>query len=105
MTDLTEQWKARELIEGFYYVKCPWSDEIEVRYVHNGTDEYERIVAPVPSYQELQDLNDRVKLLESALKYSNSTVKWVLPLIKIVCDARIVSEIEEMLSKTNEALR
>jgi hypothetical protein len=56
MTDLTEQWKKGELEEGFYYVKCPWSDEIEVRYVHNGTDEYECIVAPVPSYEEFDNI-------------------------------------------------
>lgn len=52
-----------------------------------------------------QELRDRVKLLEAALKYSNKTVKWVLPLIKTAYDSRIVSEIEEMLSKTNEVLR
>lgn len=53
----------------------------------------------------VQKLNDRVKLLESALKYSNSTVKWVLPLIKTAYDTRITKEVEEMLSKTNEVLR
>ena len=53
----------------------------------------------------VQELNDRVKLLESALKYSNTTIKCALPLIKTACDARIVSEIEEMLNKTNEVLR
>lgn len=52
-----------------------------------------------------KDLNDRVKLLESALKYSNSTVKWVLPLIKTAYDSRIVEEVEEMLKKTNEVLK
>lgn len=61
------------------------------------------------SWEELvekaKELTDRIKLLEAALKYSNKTVKCTLPLIKIVCDARIVSEIEEMLSKTNEVLR
>lgn len=53
----------------------------------------------------VQELTDRVKLLESALKYSNSTVKWVLPLIKTAYDTRIVKEVEEMLKKTNEVLR
>lgn len=55
--------------------------------------------------KNIKELNDRVKLLESALKYSNSTVKWVLPLIKTAYDTRIVSEVEEMLKKTNEVLR
>lgn len=53
----------------------------------------------------VQELRDRVKLLKAALKYSNTTIKCTLPFIKIACDARIVSEIEEMLSKTNEVLR
>lgn len=55
--------------------------------------------------KNIKELNDRVKLLEAALKYSNTTIKCTLPLIKIACDARIASEIEEMLSKTNKVLR
>lgn len=55
--------------------------------------------------KNIKELNDRVKLLESALKYSTSTVKWVLPLIETAYDARIVSVVEEMLNKTNEVLR
>ena len=30
----------------------------------------------------VQDLKDRIKLLEAALKYSNTTIKMALPLIK-----------------------
>lgn len=52
-----------------------------------------------------QELRDRVKLLKAALRYSNSTVKWVLPLIETAYDARIVKVVEEMLSKTNEVLK
>ena len=64
MTDLTEQWKKGELPEGFYYVKCDWSDEVEIRYVHNGVDDWKAIVAPVPSYDEWRaklDDNKRLK--------------------------------------------
>lgn len=55
--------------------------------------------------KNIKKLNERIKLLESALKYSNTTIKCTLPFIKIACDARIVSVVEEMLSKTNEVLR
>lgn len=68
MSNLTEQWKKGELIEGFYYVKCPWSDEIEVRYVHNGTDEYDCIVAPVPSYKENKQLKNLLKECRDVIK-------------------------------------
>ena len=61
MTDLTEQWKKGELLEGFYYVKCDWSDEVEIRYVHNGVDDWKEIVAEVPSYEELQNMNKQVR--------------------------------------------
>lgn len=55
--------------------------------------------------KNIKKLNDRVKLLESALKYSNSTIKLALPLIKTMYDSRIIEEVEEMLKQTNEVLR
>lgn len=109
--------------------------EKAVPFVDFDDDDIEEILAPVPTWKEykklkyahdmfmsqvpdtgldrrlieqennIEELRDRVKLLEAALKYSNKTVKWVLPLIKTVYDARIVSVVEEMLTKTNEVLR
>lgn len=55
MTSLTEQWQKGELLEGFYYARCDWSDEVEIRYVHNGVDDWKEIVAKVPSYEEWQE--------------------------------------------------
>lgn len=52
MTDLTDKWKKGELPEDFYYAKCPWCDEVDIRYIHNGVDDYEDIIMPVPSYDE-----------------------------------------------------
>lgn len=43
MNDLTDKWKKGELLEGFYYVKSNWSDEVEIRYVHNGVDDWKEI--------------------------------------------------------------
>ena len=56
MNDLTEQWKKGELLEEFYYVKCDWSDEVEIRYVHNGVDDWKEIVAEVPDYVEWRNM-------------------------------------------------
>lgn len=66
MTDLTELWKKGELLEGEYYVRCDWSDDVEIRYVHNGVDDWAEIVAPVPSYDELQSMNEAVNQAMSA---------------------------------------
>ena len=65
MNNLTELWKKGELPEGFYYVRCAWSDEVEIRYVHNGVDDWQEIVAPVPSYEEWQEKNKALTALLS----------------------------------------
>lgn len=54
---LTEQWKKGELEEGYYYVKSDWSDGVDIRYVHNGVDDWREITAPVPSYEEWKQLH------------------------------------------------
>lgn len=64
--DLTDKWKKGELLEEFYYVKCDWSDEVEIRYVHNSVDDWKAIIAPVPSYEELQNMNKAVNECMSA---------------------------------------
>jgi hypothetical protein len=57
--ELTEQWRNGAIQETYYYVKCPWSDgEVDIRYVHNGVDDWKEIIAPVPSYDEWQELQE-----------------------------------------------
>lgn len=68
MSNLTEQWKKGELLEGFYYVRCAWSDEIEIRYVHNGVDDWQEIIAEVPSYEEWKASEKYNKHLEEVIK-------------------------------------
>ena len=142
MSHLTAKWKAGELEKGFYYLRTADNRIIvektqflgdKIVFGHYYTPSFiKEVLAPVPSYQHLQqleaqndvlnqeirlkiqaqallqknieELNDRVKLLESALKYSNSTVKMALPLIKTMYDSRIIEEVEEMLKKTDEVL-
>lgn len=57
--ELTEQWRNGAIQETYYYVKCPWSEgEVDIRYVHNGVDDWKEIIAPVPSYDEWQELQE-----------------------------------------------
>ena len=65
---LTEQWKKGELPEDFYYAKCPWCDEVDIRYIHNEVDDYEDIIMPVPSFEEWQASEKWIKSLEEKIK-------------------------------------
>ena len=64
MTDLTGKWKAGELEEGYYYIKCEdnyigiaFACEYVGRYVgFEFEDDIEEVLAPVPSYDELLKL-------------------------------------------------
>lgn len=84
MTNLTDKWIKGELSEGFYYVRCAWSDEVEIRYVHNGVDEWQEIVAEVPSYEKYQELlsdqlakNEGVEI-NAELEAENTKLKSLL---------------------------
>lgn len=66
--ELTEKWKAGELKEGYYYIKyednyigiafaCEWIGRYEYPCVgFEFEEDIEEILAPVPSYEELQRL-------------------------------------------------
>lgn len=73
MTNLTDKWNKGKLPEGFYYVRCAWSDEIEIRYVHNGVDDWQEIVAEVPSYEQWQ--KHRKTLLKTQEKNCDLEIK------------------------------
>lgn len=67
--ELTEQWREGGIQETYYYVKCPWSDgEVDIRYVHNGVDDWKEIIAPVPSYDEWQALEYNCEFTHTRLK-------------------------------------
>ena len=106
--DLTEQWKKGELFEGFYYVKCDWSDEVEIRYVHNGVDDWKEIVAEVPSYDEWEKAyecvvseNEEITTLKELLK------EWVqFEIEENPNDFTVMSErMSELANKTKEVLK
>ena len=68
---LTEKWKKGELLEDFYYVRCAWSDEVETRYVHNGVDDWQEIIAEVPSFDEWQEYKDANDSMFDTIKMLN----------------------------------
>ena len=90
---LTEQWKKGELPEGFYYV----NDGVEVTIDYYLCDYWERhfgwdiqqIIAPVPSYDELQNMNEAVnecmaaniKLVEQNKQLKEQINKYYLDVI------------------------
>ena len=69
MTDLTEQWKKGELLEGWYYVKDIHNKESLDRYFKE-TDNFEyledwevdEVLAPVPSYEKWKDTIEKYHL-------------------------------------------
>jgi DNA repair exonuclease SbcCD ATPase subunit len=61
--ELTEQWRNGNIQETYYYVKCPWSEgEVDIRYVHNGVDDWKEIVEPVLSYHDLCELKQELEI-------------------------------------------
>lgn len=117
--DLTEQWKKGELLEDFYYVRCAWSDEVEIRYVHNGVDDWKEVVAEVPDYVEWRNMvNCSCEEHEAnkRLIEENAQLKELLKQSRIYVkietedyDDRTVSKADkekakELLTKIDEAL-
>lgn len=73
---LTEQWRKGNLQETYYYTKSPWSEgEVDISYVHNGVDDWEEIIEPVPSYEKWRTLIDGDK---GTLEH----LKKILPMIE-----------------------
>ena len=84
--DLTEQWKKGELEQGYYYTKYtpkvgkPFV-EIELRnYLLDlakvrDADTVE-VLAPVPSYEEWQELNDVIKRTKSCGNYPSKVYQY-----------------------------
>lgn len=84
MTDLTEKWKSGELKEGYYYIKANRTISfVEIDYYHifgeteywNGNDNEDvlEVLAPVPTFEELQELKQKIHILtESQMKLENT---------------------------------
>jgi len=80
MTDLTDKWKKGELPEGFYYVKDGENiiaEYLDGYFYNNGepmtsfSGGVDKVLAPVPSYDEWQALIDLYKEADVIIKKSD----------------------------------
>lgn len=73
--ELTEKMKNGELEKGFYYTKSPYGTIVPNTYklVENSTlfmfGFVDEVLAPVPSYEELQELKERVADADKTIKH------------------------------------
>lgn len=87
--DLTEQMHKCELPEGWYWVKddegqiklaeysayCIDRETNETEYDWSCLDEIEQVLAPVPSYEEWQDLKSKLQLKETAYDFDTACLE------------------------------
>ena len=105
-TELTEQWRNGAIQETYYYVKCPWSNgEVDIRYVHNGVDDWKEIIALVPSYDEWEALkhnceftHTRLKGAHQKLEMLEDRLKEAEKVIKFYADAQPLTDEEKQMS-------
>lgn len=126
MTDLTDKWKNGELKEGYYYIKANRTISfVEIDYYHifgetqywNGNDNEDvlEVLAPVPTYAELQELKSKRDKLAYDLGVADTKngellrllKEWVeaYPVVAVTCDLKKFTKIQELLDKTNEVLK
>ena len=77
MTDLTEKWKARELKTGFYYVYLKCLEMFDIagsstlyEILERGNEDSTEVIAPVPSYEENQQIKELLKECRSPINYA-----------------------------------
>lgn len=125
MTDLTEQWKKGELpVDKDYYIKlkcgfilidyyCQLYDNchfpIDIGFDSIPEDDITEVLAPVPSYEELQNMNKAVnecmaaniKLVEK-MKALNGNMDSVMQTNQALC--KKLAELKELLKECKEPL-
>lgn len=129
MTDLTDKWKKGELPSGYYYVKnefdnifpSDYSEEYDsindvvVKDFWTEVSDIVEVLAPVPSYDELQNINRSVNdLMASNIKLveENTKLKELLKECRDVMDkagfmfAKIddVKKAKRLLKRIDEVL-
>ena len=77
MTDLTEQWKKGKLLTGYYYIICiDEFNHISIDFYNEETDDWnsvypmriQKVLAPVPSYDEWEALKEQNTQIKELLK-------------------------------------
>ena len=114
---LTEQWKKGELPNGWYWVKGIKSEGIyayTAEYLNNMYRPIngEKVLAPVPSYDEWQ-ASYNCMLDNEVLRLKNAQLKELLkectPYFNALVEKRLkleyIPQVYELLSKINEVLK
>lgn len=113
MTNLTEQWKKGELPLGDYYIKL-WGGEITTdtwdidgwQYFNKKGDEVVEVLAPVPSYEEWDILNNACHELEKETACLTVDIVKLKELLKEVLRHELsLKEISELTRKISEVLK
>lgn len=122
MTDLTEQWKKGELPYAEYYIKLGGGEYTNDVWDVDGWQSFNKegdvvaeVLAPVPSYDELQDMNKAVnecmaaniKLVEQNAQLKELLKEWVqFETEENPNDFTVMSErMSELANKTKEVLK
>ena len=111
MIDLTEQWKKGELPNNWYYVRTTNGIE-KWEYIKqsHGFGYYEtewvlEVLAPVPTYEELQNINKSVNdLMASNIKLVEENTQLKELLKEVLRHELSLKEISELTRKICQAL-
>lgn len=123
MTDLTEQWKKGELPVGYYYVKNEFNNifpsdysesydsinDAVIKDFFTEVSEIKEVLDKVPSYDELQNMNNAVnecmaaniKLVEENEKLKEELSRESYKVSEAYC---FVEELKELLKKARDIL-
>lgn len=122
MTNLTEQWKKGELKEGWYYIRNKGHSIKfnqmaffmvfgEVSYWTNCKDEdVEEVLAPVPSYEEWQELSkQRNQLIRDVkdlayIQEENQQLKELLKECKETIETSVWGNCSELTDQIDEVI-
>lgn len=111
--ELTEQWKNGTLPENWYYIhlksNCGNIDCITINYCDEDgvfeeypDEDIKEVLAPVPSYDEYNELVQKTHILEKQLEYAERTLKNIR--ILMTCDPSDMKEIDENFCANQLAL-
>lgn len=105
MTNLTEQWKNGELETGMYYIKHKGSGKLDWWHGYYWEDSWsenvEEVIAPVPSYEELQNMNEAVN---QAMAANIKLVEQNKQLKELLKDARNVLKMVDTYCGDNDSI-
>ena len=122
MTNLTEQWKKGELLEGHYYVKDGGNmiaEYLDGYFYNDGqpmtsfTGGVDEVLAPVPSYEEVVAMKDCLKMVWEAAEREvklKKLLKECLPYISRSLTSRMIKNSAgykkdvKLLTKINQVL-